>query len=99
VLDQLERRQKALNDFLEQKRSAFPRFYFLGDEDLLEILGQSTNPQVIQAHLKKLYAGINTVAFDESGSNIVAMLSSIDERVPLGKPVPVVGDVEVSQWK
>lgn len=39
-LDQLERCQKALSDFFEEKRSAMPRFYFIGDEDLLEILGQ-----------------------------------------------------------
>ena len=44
TLDQLERCQKALNDFLEEKRNKFPRFYFLGDDDLLEILGQSQNP-------------------------------------------------------
>ena len=41
----------------KEKRSAFPRFYFIGDDDLLEILGQSTNPSVIQSHLKKLFAG------------------------------------------
>ncbi len=40
--------QKALADFLEQKRSAMPRFYFIGDDDLLEILGQAKNPLVIQ---------------------------------------------------
>jgi len=42
---------------LQEKRSAFPRFYFIGDDDLLEILGQATNPSVIQSHLKKLFAG------------------------------------------
>ena len=47
--DQLTRCQKALNEFLEEKRAIFPRFYFIGDDDLLEILGQATNPEVIQA--------------------------------------------------
>ena len=55
--------QKSLNEFLEEKRSAFPRFYFIGDDDLLEILGQSTNPVVIQSHLKKLFAGMYAVGF------------------------------------
>lgn len=57
MLDQLNRSQKALNQYLEVKRSLFPRFYFLGDEDLLEILGQATRPQIIQSHLKKLFSG------------------------------------------
>ena len=57
MIDQLERCQKALNDFMEAKRSVFPRFYFIGDDDLLEIIGQSQNPEVIQTHLKKLFQG------------------------------------------
>ncbi|CAJ1327577.1 unnamed protein product [Effrenium voratum] len=89
MLDQLERCQKALNSFLEEKRSAFPRLYFIGDEDLLEILGQSSNPEVIQAHLKKLFAGIATVDFDPNITRIVAMNSSLKENVPLGNPVVV----------
>lgn len=48
LLDQLERCQRALSDFLEERRSTFPRFYFIGDDDLLEILGQGHNPEVIQ---------------------------------------------------
>ena len=35
IITQLERCQKALNDFLEEKRNKFPRFYFLGDDDML----------------------------------------------------------------
>jgi len=38
-----------------------PRFYFLGDEDLLEVLGQARGAAVIQAHLRKLFSGIHRV--------------------------------------
>ncbi len=81
---------------LQEKRSVFPRFYFIGDDDLLEILGQSTNPSVIQSHLKKLFAGIYSVQFDEKNSKILAMLSLEREVVTLKNPVPLSLDVEVS---
>lgn len=57
------------------KRSKFPRFYFLGDEDLLEILAQTQNPTVIQLHMKKLFAAINTVGFTADNKQIVEMFS------------------------
>lgn len=37
MLQQLDICQKALSNYLEDKRSAFPRFYFIGDDDLLEV--------------------------------------------------------------
>ncbi|XP_026994578.2 cytoplasmic dynein 2 heavy chain 1 isoform X2 [Tachysurus fulvidraco] len=93
--DQLQRCQKSLNDFLEEKRSAFPRFYFIGDDDLLEILGQATNPTVIQTHLKKLFAGIHSVDFDSSCCRITAMKSLEGETVPLRNTITISNDVEV----
>jgi len=95
-MEQLERCTRALNDFLEAKRARFPRFYFLGDDDLLEILGQSQNPTVIESHLKKLFAGIYSVTFSDDGKQITAMKSEKKEVVPLLKAVTISEDVE--QW-
>lgn len=72
----------------------FPRFYFLSDDDLLEILGQANKPEVVQSHLKKLFAGINSVLFDRN--NIIAVKSLEGETVSLNNPVTISLDVEVS---
>jgi dynein heavy chain len=45
MLDSIE---KSLEDYLELKRSAFPRFYFLSNDELLEILAKQTNLDAIQ---------------------------------------------------
>jgi dynein heavy chain 2, cytosolic len=96
MLDQLERCQKALTDFLEAKRSSMPRFYFIGDDDLLEILGQAKNPNVIQSHLKKLFQGIHRVQFNKDSTAIVAMVSSAGEVVEFQSAVPV--NERVEDW-
>jgi len=72
LTDQLERCQKALNTFLEEKRDSFPRFFFLGDDDLLEILGQSTNVAVVQSHLKKIFSGISKLEVKDLGEKQTA---------------------------
>ena len=64
-------------------RRNVPSSLVIGDDDLLEILGQATNPTVIQTHLKKLFAGIHSVQFDEDCSHIMAMKSLEGEVVPL----------------
>lgn len=46
--EQLDWIQKNLEIYLEEKRLSFPRFYFLGDDDLLDILSQSKNPEAAQ---------------------------------------------------
>ena len=59
------------------------RFYFIGDDDLLQILGQATKPAIIQTHLKKLFAGIHNVNFDTDNKHI----TTINERDNQGKDV------------
>lgn len=52
---------------------------------------------LIQAHLKKLFAGIHSVKFNEDEMEIIAMRSLDGEEVPLSKTVPITSNVEVSQ--
>lgn len=62
---------------------------------MLEILGQATNPTVIQTHLKKLFAGIHSVKFDEKNEYIVAIKSLEGEIVPLANKIKTSHQVEV----
>lgn len=87
----LEQIQKELEDYLSMKRMAFPRFYFLSNDELLEILAQTKNVRAVQPHLSKCFDGIKCLDFgsDPNSINILAMMSAEGERVPLGNNLKV----------
>lgn len=80
----LDEIQKSLENYLETKRLGFPRFYFLSNDELLEILSETRNPHAVQNHLRKCFDNINKIRFteEEDSREIIAMQSADPETMP-----------------
>lgn len=93
----LNKIQKALGEYLERERVSFPRFYFVGDEDLLEIIGNSNDTLRIAKHLRKMFAGISGLITDEDGT-ITGFTSKEGEEVTLRKEISLIKTPRINEW-
>ncbi|XP_037666336.1 dynein heavy chain 17, axonemal [Choloepus didactylus] len=92
--------EKALAEYLETKRLAFPRFYFVSSADLLDILSNGNDPVEVGRHLSKLFDSLCKLKFrlDPQGKPLkvgLGMYSKEDEYVDFDEECDLSGQVEV----
>jgi dynein heavy chain 1 len=91
--------QKALGEYLEKQRQIFPRFYFVNNDDLVEIIGNSNEQAKIFPYFSKMFAGLNSVETlnkTETSMLATALISREGETVPLLTPVDL--SQGVKEW-
>jgi len=109
VLDKLEQMQallelcqKALDEYLGTKRTAFPRFYFVAAQDLLDILSKGSNPVDIQCHYSKCFDAVEKLEFDPveleatpgKAHSAIGFYDGGGEHVSFPNPFDATGPVE-----
>ncbi|OAF65257.1 Dynein heavy chain, cytoplasmic, partial [Intoshia linei] len=99
LFDLLVKIKKSLGDFLEQQRRSFARFYFIGDDDLLELIGNSKSINSIQKHFSKMFANIERVIINIGESVVILGIESKEhERFIFEKTININPKESVCQW-
>ncbi|CAM9125412.1 unnamed protein product [Ectocarpus sp. 4 AP-2014] len=100
---ELEKCQKSLEGYLEQKRNKFPRFYFVSNPGLLVILSQGSDPLSMNDHYEKVFDAISTVHHnknDKQASRNRQIIEKMNgqgagaETIPFSVAVKAQGNIE-----
>lgn len=101
----LDESQKILFSLLERKRRDFPRFYFLANDDLFELMGNSKDPKKVNKHIKKCFEGIKKLTIastqipgrrnnDLFTHDVIELVSPEEEIVKLSQKITCENGVE-----
>lgn len=81
---------QSLQEMLDAKRQNFPRFYFLSDDEVIDIIATDKTDK-LQGMLNKIFDGITRLAVEEQSGNAVAMISKEKEEVKFLKQMKMSG--------
>jgi dynein heavy chain len=95
---ELEKCQKSLEGYLEQKQNAFPRFYFVSNAKLLVILSQGSDPLAMNEYYENVFDAIQFVEHDKKDKTIIHKFHGVGgvghEIVRFLQPVKALGNIE-----
>ena len=97
--------QKNLDNYLENKRGAFPRFYFVSNSVLLEILSKRSDPASIKSNLNIIFDAITDIEFSELDKKTITKIKQTKgegnvkdiQEVDIRK-YPVKCDGKIEDW-
>ena len=98
MYSELEKCQKSLEGYLEQKQKAFPRFYFVSIAKLLTILSRGSDPLAMNEYYENVFDAVQYVEHDKKDKTIIRKIhgdgGAGHEVIPFINPVNAVGNIE-----
>ena len=105
-LEDLEKKQdqckKSLSEFLDGKRRQFPRFYFMSESDLLDLLSNSSQPAKVLQHVDKIMLATKELTLESVGDSkdgslqVSSFISGVGkETLFFDPPVRLIGKAEM----
>lgn len=97
---EIETCEKALNEYLEQKKKIFSRFYFVSNQALLDILSNGNNPEKVDEYLGDCFDGMKRLSFVKGAGYVYpakqadGMFSNEEEYVKFNEIFHAAGAVE-----
>ncbi|XP_071818739.1 dynein axonemal heavy chain 5-like isoform X4 [Apostichopus japonicus] len=88
IYDELEICFKSLMGYLDKKRQAFPRFYFLSDPVLLAVLSRPLDLESVRPHLRCLFNYVYDIHVDSSGEEFNQSPSPLQRIRSIGSLSP-----------
>ncbi|QPG73089.1 hypothetical protein FOA43_000394 [Brettanomyces nanus] len=98
TLQVFSKTKKSLSGYLEKQRELFPRFYFVGNDNLLEVVGNASNVGVASRHINKMFPGISSLEYDSDRSMIIGIVSPEYEHVLLHASITITHPCSASDW-